>query len=273
MTNFTSEADLVAKIGSTHFGVTVMEAFRRHVAFDHAALSVFDNGVKRPCCLMNIWSGEKPQENVDHLATEGDVQVEVLERHRSRRPRGGGVRIVDYSKPVFLNNSNNKRRSDEISLDNEVAVFEDVDNVSFCLELFRSGRSRRFSPDDTSRIRSFWPFARTCINKHIRLSRVLPAEASEVNDHVELLSKTFRQYGLSPREAEICAYIVSGHSTTAISLILSISNHTVSTLRRRAYRRLNISSQNELFYLYLQYISGFVYDGAVDAKALNHAHL
>jgi DNA-binding CsgD family transcriptional regulator len=52
---------------------------------------------------------------------------------------------------------------------------------------------------------------------------------------------------LTEREADVCARIVLGMSTTGIALDLRISKNTVATLRKRAYDRLGISSQNELF--------------------------
>jgi DNA-binding CsgD family transcriptional regulator len=51
---------------------------------------------------------------------------------------------------------------------------------------------------------------------------------------------------LSPREQEVCAMIAAGFGSEAISLRLGISLNTVLTFRKRAYRRLGISSQNEL---------------------------
>ncbi len=57
---------------------------------------------------------------------------------------------------------------------------------------------------------------------------------------------------LSPRELQICEGIVLGKSSTAISLELGIAQSTVDTYRRRAYVKLNISSQNELFSLCIQ---------------------
>lgn len=51
------------------------------------------------------------------------------------------------------------------------------------------------------------------------------------------------------RERQVCAGIVRGLSSEAIALALSISVNTVLTYRKRAYTRLNISSQNELMRL------------------------
>jgi len=40
---------------------------------------------------------------------------------------------------------------------------------------------------------------------------------------------------------------VTGHSNEAIALDLGISFHSVRTYRRRAYEKLHVTSQNELF--------------------------
>jgi DNA-binding CsgD family transcriptional regulator len=44
---------------------------------------------------------------------------------------------------------------------------------------------------------------------------------------------------------------VTGYSNEAIALDLGLSFHSVRTYRRRAYAKLNVTSQNELFALIL----------------------
>lgn len=63
------------------------------------------------------------------------------------------------------------------------------------------------------------------------------------------VSNIFVRCGLTHRESEICAYITLGYSSIAISLILNISINTIATHRKRAYSKLGISSQRELFSL------------------------
>lgn len=53
--------------------------------------------------------------------------------------------------------------------------------------------------------------------------------------------------GLTSREAEICAHIVLGYSAEAIGLQLGISAQTVASHRKRAYAKLGIGSQTQLF--------------------------
>lgn len=52
---------------------------------------------------------------------------------------------------------------------------------------------------------------------------------------------------LTKREAEICAGIILGYTVLGLSLNLGISVNTVATHRKRAYAKLKVSSQNELF--------------------------
>lgn len=51
---------------------------------------------------------------------------------------------------------------------------------------------------------------------------------------------------LSPRELEVCSLIASGITSGGIAARLGLGVNTVLTYRKRAYARLQISSQNEL---------------------------
>ena len=56
---------------------------------------------------------------------------------------------------------------------------------------------------------------------------------------------------LSKRELEIVTLILKGHSTYSIAARLGVSPNTVKVHRRQAYAKLTISSQAELFHLFL----------------------
>lgn len=56
---------------------------------------------------------------------------------------------------------------------------------------------------------------------------------------------------LSAREVEACTGIILGYSSEAIALALGVGIGTVQEFRKRAYRKLGISSQNELMRMVL----------------------
>ncbi len=57
---------------------------------------------------------------------------------------------------------------------------------------------------------------------------------------------------LTPRESEVLELILKGYSSVAISAVLDISEGTTKVHRKNAYRKLNISSQAELFSRFLE---------------------
>jgi DNA-binding NarL/FixJ family response regulator len=67
---------------------------------------------------------------------------------------------------------------------------------------------------------------------------------------------------LTEREAQVINLVLHGHSTKTLADKLSISMETVKLHRKHAYAKLEVSSQAELFYLFLDSVmSAGNYDG------------
>ncbi|WP_084332474.1 helix-turn-helix transcriptional regulator [Marinobacterium jannaschii] len=74
----------------------------------------------------------------------------------------------------------------------------------------------------------------------------------------ESLDRTFMNFGrdfLSERECEVIRLILKGHSSKSIARVLDISPDTVKVHRKRFHAKLKVSSQAELFSLFLDAIS------------------
>ena len=71
-------------------------------------------------------------------------------------------------------------------------------------------------------------------------------------DALAALERLLLAERLSRREAEACARALIGVTNLGIALDLGVKESTVATLRRRAYRKLGISSLQELFLLCLR---------------------
>jgi DNA-binding CsgD family transcriptional regulator len=107
------------------------------------------------------------------------------------------------------------------------------------LSLYRSVRRGRFSKAEARRASALTPvvsgsFSTHWQNLHARLGDADAAPVLAV---------------LSPRERTVIQMVSEGFSSEAISAVLDISQETVRTHRKRAYRKLEISSQAELFAL------------------------
>ena len=58
-------------------------------------------------------------------------------------------------------------------------------------------------------------------------------------------------YGLTPRETEIVSYVLRGHPSTAIAEKMSVSVGTIRNHRSRLYLKLDITTERELFCLFM----------------------
>lgn len=86
--------------------------------------------------------------------------------------------------------------------------------------------------------------AQVAITGLTRLTR-RPVEGTPLVEQIEhRLAETHRK--LTRREREICARTLAGHSSHRIGDELNLGSSTVLTYRQRAYRKLGVSSSNEL---------------------------
>lgn len=130
-----------------------------------------------------------------------------------------------------------------------------ADDISVSLSLGRNSGEKRFRASEVAR---FHQLCHVLAPKIRQITTKQPPQRTEDISSLEhrflALSKE-RNTSISPREAEVAALIVRGHSSRAIGLILEISGHTVKVHRRSLYRKLSISSQNELFSLFVGFSS------------------
>lgn len=76
-----------------------------------------------------------------------------------------------------------------------------------------------------------------------------PATASARDDFAARCQASARAHGLSPREEEIFAYLARGHTPAFIAKTLVISESTVRTHAKNIYRKLGVSSREQLMQL------------------------
>lgn len=117
----------------------------------------------------------------------------------------------------------------------------------YSINFYRKQSTGRFRPAEKAVLTELAPLLSSLVLKHVALSG-LSKVCTEDPPQVRISQRLHdRAAGLSLREREICALIVLGHTSEAIGLKLGISLNTVLTYRKRAYAKLCIGSQNELF--------------------------
>lgn len=123
-----------------------------------------------------------------------------------------------------------------------------ADKGLYCLNLYR--RSQAFSEAEGRYLQANAQLLATLAIKHSRLAGSLSKFQTRDTQLKELAHRISQQSNkLTEREQQVCARILLGLSSEGIALDLNIKAASVHTYRKRAYLKLAISSQNELFAL------------------------
>jgi DNA-binding CsgD family transcriptional regulator len=169
--------------------------------------------------------------------------------------------VFPFAASDFKDTVYRQRFYDEPELKRKLVVLASVGQTHFYINFYRGPHTPAFCGKDISKVRVLSEVAVTALCRHRELSGCTSGrpEASEIpastkpSDMYDQMRDAFVGQGwdLTPREAEICAGILMGHSTLGLSLSLGISANTVATHRKHAYAKLGIGSQCELFARFL----------------------
>lgn len=132
-----------------------------------------------------------------------------------------------------------------------------VEQGSVYCNFYRMGNSGPYSGKEWQLLESILPLVTTLISTHYRILQMSSSGGqrpyrnarSLVHNIISKNASPFSQ--LTPREREVCERILLGYTSVGIGLDLNIAQSSVVTYRRRAYEKLDISTQNELFTLCL----------------------
>jgi DNA-binding CsgD family transcriptional regulator len=129
--------------------------------------------------------------------------------------------------------------------------------VALAVSLERSQNGAAFSADDVRHLEAVQPLLYALARKHWGASQIRPAPAAplEIGRLVQEAASEFGRDVLTPRECEVVKLVLRGYSTKSVSQSLGISPGTVKVHRENIYAKLGVSSQAELFNLFIASVS------------------
>jgi DNA-binding CsgD family transcriptional regulator len=257
--------EAVLVLGHSDFAPALLSAFDVGFGIDH--LTVFCFGADgQPSGGLAAARGAERQAAAGLLANaylEGGFAQDPM-RQRCRHASKTEVVSLSPGNDPWLDRNFRTRFYDEPELCHEMALLGAFAEGRAYMSLYRARGRQAFNRLDAARLRHVSQLSLCMIEKHMGMVAghapdPLPTEGhGEAPDHPPSTHQHLRDvllqegHGLTQREAEVCAYIALGFSTLAISLTHQISINTVATHRKRAYAKLGIGSQNELFTRYFE---------------------
>jgi len=129
--------------------------------------------------------------------------------------------------------------------------------VTFAVSLERSEHCTGFSDDDVRHLEAVQPLLYALTRKHWSMTRssAAPVRDLELGRLVQEAAANFGRKLLTPRECDVVKLVLRGFSTKSISQSLGISPGTVKVHRENIYGKLGVSSQAELFNMFIASVS------------------
>jgi DNA-binding CsgD family transcriptional regulator len=117
------------------------------------------------------------------------------------------------------------------------------DNVWLSVNLYRDDQGSVFSPGEIERITTFAPLVIHAATQHHALHRQHERNAPMAERLTRLCP------ALSRRELDVLCGVLTGYATAEIAQHIGVKPSSVQTYQKRAYQRLGISGQRQLFAL------------------------
>ena len=170
--------------------------------------------------------------------------------------REGCFRLHDIAPDRFRQSEYYRTHYKRTGIGEEIGfVFDAGRGITGVASVARWTSSPALARDELDLLQAIEPAIRSLCARHwsrITRARLVPADAAGANAVAAL--EEFAGGVLSARERQIMTMILKGHSTQSLAHHLDISPGTVKIHRKNVYRKLNISTQAELFAAYLAFV-------------------
>lgn len=250
-------SNAIAELGKSGFEQNLITALHQIVKFDYAVIYAYQAGKKKPINLFDTFDREKKEILVTQYL-EGPYLLDPFYQACQRGIESGLYRLNDLSPVHFGHSEYFKSYYKDAKLTDETCfILYPCPDVSVVVSLMRGKPGSAFSVSETGVMNNIEPVVQQLGNQHwrhigkqftgVKESRLEQGDIDRVFD-------TFLQDTLPPRERQVVSYVLKGHSSIAIADELNLAVATIKTYRRNIHAKLGISSQSELFSLFLNAI-------------------
>jgi DNA-binding CsgD family transcriptional regulator len=172
-----------------------------------------------------------------------------------------GFKSSEYYRTWYRNNG----------LSDECGLLIPVEGGSMNLSLGMTSGGQIFSERSLKLLRELYPIIEAAIQRHWSEAASPRGEDSSLQRRMEASLHAFGSSVLTRREQQITGMVLLGNSTRLIAEKLAISTETVKLHRKHAYAKLDISSQAELFSLFMQALTHSEGEEGVDPLIALHS--
>lgn len=241
-------ASVALTVGTDEFIAAMLAAVKRLVDFDFAMVFAY-RGSEAPLLLGDTLDTARHRIIATDYAA-GPFMLDPLFELSRAGIRSGCHRLSDIAPDHFRRSEYFRSHYSRTGIGEEVGfVFEIGPGFTGILSLARWMQSPSLMAPEMAILQAIEPAIGAFCARH--WGKVLGKAAGPAHDPDRL--EQFGARELSARERQILTMILQGHSTESTALHLDISPGTVKIHRKNIYRKMNVSTQAELFAAFLRF--------------------
>jgi len=244
-------AHAIDTIGQSYFLPHLMDYLRVEVPFVGMLLLLLDEK-NRPFHIYDTIRAAY-RINLD-MYLDGVYQLDPFYTRFCKQRKTCAMLIRDVAPDRFQLTEYYRRYYRNMALRDEVAIFTDLGDGRFLFfSIARRSSEPRFKRAELRAIRNDLPVLAAVCRRHFSESSYNHESLAGGIDEERLkfALDRFGEEALTPREHEVAVHILKGHSSKSLAREIGISPETVKIHRRNIYRKLEVSSQSELFARFL----------------------
>lgn len=243
---------LITRVGRSDFASQLVATLKSLVPIDDATVLVYPDTDLPVIEYFEVPAG-LDRSTLD-VFVAGAFVLDPYYQAASRDGRFGVFRLRDLAPRGFRDSEYYKAWYRNCGYQDECGyLLPNGANGFINIALGRTGDNSRFTRQQFKALVAVRPVIEVLCQQHWQLRPAAARPEDNVNLR-EQLNTALNQFGsslLTEREAQVINLVLHGHSTKTLAEKLSISVETVKLHRKHAYAKLEVGSQAELFYLFL----------------------
>ena len=250
----------IDSLGTEKFPESLINAIKSVTNFDNSVVFAYYKKEK-PLCLFHTFTAQQRIVYVDDYL-KGPYLLDPFFKASNRNIESGLYRLGEVAPDRFYQSEYYRSYYVRTGLSEELCyIFYLPSGVAIAISLMRLKAHSKFSARQFRLLQTVSPIVISLANRHwqdVSDRFQTKKEDTEKQDDHSLIEKTVSDlfgHRITPRETQVVAQVLEGHSSESIAGNLGISVGTARIHRRNIYSKLQVSSQQELFSIFFKEIT------------------
>jgi len=249
-------ADALAAVGTPGFARQIERALSTILTFDIAMIFSYQETDRPDCFYHNMDTDREAIVNTAYV--QGAYLLDPF-FGAVRDPSTTGILELQKLAPDhFYNSQYYRQHYGRTGIRDEIGILCRPNGLTgLVFSITRPMDAPLFGRKDIQTLKDAQPLVQALAERHWDNSaaKATRAKPQENPDPINATLNTMAEGVLTPRELEITSLVLKGHSSHSIAERLNIVEGTVKIHRKHIYQKLAISSQSELFSMFIHHLS------------------